>query len=184
MNTRKPLLAALGLLPMMLAAQTHFATRNGEITFFSTTPMEDITAVNRKVTSVFNPATGAVEFAALIKAFEFEKALMQEHFNENYMESGTYPKATFKGTLKPAAGHDLAKQGEHPVTVEGELTIHGVARPVVVQGLVSTSAQGTMKATGEFMVKPEDHGIKVPAVVRDKIAKSVQVKVRLDYAKL
>ncbi|MBP8822844.1 MAG: YceI family protein [Flavobacteriales bacterium] len=181
---RSILLAGLGLLPALLAAQTHFATRSGEVSFFSSTPMEDITAVNRKVTSVFDPSTGAVEFAALIKAFEFEKALMQEHFNENYMESATFPKATFKGMLKAAAGDDLATVGTHIVTVAGDLTIHGVTRPVSVQGTIVTSAAGTMKATSAFEVKPEDHGIKVPGVVRDKIAKSVQVKVRLEYAKL
>ncbi|MCC6840644.1 MAG: YceI family protein [Flavobacteriales bacterium] len=182
--TRNVLLAGLGLLPAVLAAQTHFATRNGEISFFSSTPMEDITAVNRKVTSVLDPTTGAVEFAALIKAFEFEKALMQEHFNENYMESATYPKATFKGTLKATSGDDLRTAGSHAVTVAGDLTIHGVARPVAVQGTIVTTAAGTMKATSEFEVKPEDHGIKIPGVVRDKIAKSIRVKVNLEYSKL
>ncbi len=83
--------AALLLLPALTFAQDRLAARNGEISFFSSTPMENISAVNHKVTSVYVPSTGAIEFAALIKAFEFEKALMQEHFNENYMEQQHLP---------------------------------------------------------------------------------------------
>lgn len=185
MKTLRHLLnIALFLLPLLLAAQDKLASRNGEITFFSSTPMEDITAVNRKATSVFVPATGDIQFAALIKAFEFEKALMQEHFNENYMESNTFPKAIFKGKVVPAKGDDLSGPGVHMATVDGDLTMHGITQHITVNATLTTAGDGKVKAQCDFEVKPEDYGITVPGVVRAKIAEQVQVKVRLDYTKL
>lgn len=181
---RRSLGTALLLLPAFTFAQDRFAARNGEISFFSSTPMEDISAVNHKVTSVYEPSTQKIVFTALIKAFEFEKALMQEHFNENYMESSTFPKSTFEGKVIPAAGEDLAKPGQHAVTVEGDLTMHGVTKHVTEKGTITVNADGTMKAESDFNVKPEDYGIKIPGVVRGKIAEQIAVKVRIPYAKL
>lgn len=178
------LVATLLLIPALLSAQDRMASRDGEITFYSSTPMEDIEAVNRKVASVYVPSTGAIEFSALIKAFAFEKAMMQEHFNENYMESKTFPKAIFKGKVTAAEGADLSQVGTHAVLVEGDLTIHGVTKHIIVMGTLTTSNDGRIKAESDFDVKPEDFGIKVPGVVRSKIAELVQVKVRLEYAKL
>lgn len=184
MNTLKTASLALAFVPFALCAQERYMTRTGQITFFSETSVENIEANNNKVTSVLDATTGAIEFAALIKAFEFEKALMQEHFNENYMESNTFPKATFKGKLTGAAAADLKKAGTYPVTVTGDLTIHGVAKPVTTQGTITVDAAGAVKATSEFIVKPEDHGIAIPGVVRKNIAETIKVTVRLDYAKM
>ncbi|MGV9012987.1 MAG: YceI family protein [Flavobacteriales bacterium] len=177
-------LCAALLLPALLSAQVRLASRNGEISFLAGTSIEDVSALNRKVTSVFIPSTGAIEFAALIKAFEFKRALMEEHFNENYMESNTFPKAIFKGKLVPATGEDLTKPGTHEVAVVGDLTIHGVTQQIAAKGQLITAADGTAKAQCEFEVKPEDYGIKIPGLVRDKIAERAQVKVRIDYTKL
>lgn len=184
MNLLKNLSLALVLAPMALMAQDRFATRNGHIAFFSSTPMENIEAHNHKVTSVWDATTGAVEFAALIKAFEFEKALMQEHFNENYMESNTFPKAIFKGKIAGITATDLKKPGTYPVDVSGDLTIHGVTKPQAVKGTIVVDASGAVKATSEFNVKPEDHGIEIPGVVRKNIAEQLKVTVALDYAKM
>jgi hypothetical protein len=184
MTTLKNIALALALTPMALMAQDRFATRNGHIAFFSSTPMEDIEAHNRKVTSVYDATTGAVEFAVLIKAFEFEKALMQEHFNENYMESNTFPKATFKGTIAGISAADLKKAGTYPVDVTGDLTIHGVTKPQAVKGTITVDAAGAVKAVSEFNVKPEDHGINIPNLVRKNIADHLKVTVALDYAKM
>lgn len=185
MNTAKTMIcAAILLLPSIATAQDKYGTRNGEISFFSSTPMEDISAINTKVASVLVPATGAIEFSALIKAFEFEKALMQEHFNENYMESATFPKATFKGKLVPVENDDLLQPGTHPVNVEGTLTIHGVAKPIKAKGTVVVAEDGTIDATSDFDIKPEDHDITIPGVVRAKIAEMITAKVRVTYSKL
>lgn len=184
MNILKTFSLALAFLPLPLLAQERYMTRTGHIAFHSATPVEDIEANNHKVTSVFDATSGAIEFAALIKAFEFEKALMQEHFNENYMESNTFPKATFKGTMADISGVDLKKAGSYPVTVSGNLTIHGVAKPITTQGVITVDAAGAVKATSEFIVKPEDHNIAIPGVVRKNIAETIKVTVKLDYTKM
>jgi len=184
MNSLKHISLVLAMAPLALMAQERFATRNGHIAFHSSTPMENIEAHNRKVTSVWDATTGAVEFAVLVKAFEFEKALMQEHFNENYMDSNTFPKATFKGKFGGVTAADLKKAGTYPVDVSGDLTIHGVTKPVTSKGTITVDAAGVVKATSEFNVKPEDHGIEIPGVVRKNIAEQMKVTVALDYAKM
>lgn len=184
MRTLKSFAMIACLLPMALAAQERYATRAGHISFHSATPMENIDADNRKVTCVLDATTSAMEFAALIKAFEFEKALMQEHFNENYMESNTYPKATFKGSMSGATAEDLKKPGTYPVVVKGDLTIHGVTKAVEHPGTITVEKDGTLKASSDFIVKPEDHGIKIPGMVRKNIAEEISVKVRLDLVKM
>jgi len=183
-SNRHALNTALFLLPLVLAAQDKWGSRDGEITFFSSTPMEDITAVNPKVASVFVPSTGAIEFSALVKAFEFRKAMMQEHFNEDYMESDQFPKATFKGKVIAKSGDDLTRPGAHAVSVEGDLTMHGVTQHITVPATMTTAADGGIQAVCDFKVKPADHGIKVPSVVREKIAESLDVKVKIGYTKL
>lgn len=184
MKTFKTIALAAMLLPLAVAAQERYATRTGHIAFHSETPMENIDADNRKVSCVLDASSGALEFAALIKAFEFEKALMQEHFNENYMESNTYPKATFKGKMTGASAEDLKKPGTYPVSVEGDLTIHGVTKAVKHPGTLVVEKDGTVKASSDFIVTPEDHAIKIPGVVRKNIAEEISVKVSLDLTKM
>jgi polyisoprenoid-binding protein YceI len=162
-----------------LSAQKYF-TRSGKIAFSSDTPIEKIEAVNDKATSVIDLATGRMEFAVLIKAFTFEKALMQEHFNENYMESGKFPKATFKGNVNNMADVNLKEDGTYPVTVAGELTIHGVAQEVETAG-VFTVKDGKITSIATFSVLTQDYDIKIPAVVRDNIAKEISVMVAVNY---
>jgi len=163
-----------------LEAQKYF-TRDGKITFSSDTPIEKIEAHNQKATCVLNAADGRMEFAVLIKAFQFEKALMQEHFNENYMESGTYPKAVFKGQISDIEAVDFSKDGTYEVTVAGEMTIHGLKQPVSTAGTLVVK-DGKLSAEATFEVKPEDYGIKIPSVVRKNIAEIVQVMVAVDLA--
>lgn len=184
MNNLKSFALALALLPLASQAQERYMTRNGHIAFFSATPMENIEANNHKVTSVWDATTGAMQFAVLIKAFEFEKALMQEHFNENYMESNTFPKAEFKGKLAGVTAEQLKKPGTYEVTVSGDLTIHGVTKPATAKGKVTVDATGAISASSDFIVKPEDHGIKIPGMVRKNIAEEITVKVRLNYEKM
>lgn len=165
-----------------LQAQKYF-TRDGKVTFFSSTPIENIEAHNSKATSVLDTESGRMEFAILIKAFQFEKALMQEHFNENYMESSTYPKATFKGAVKDWSTVNLSKDGDYPVTVAGEMTIHGVAQTVKATGVITVKGDD-ISAASEFPVAVADYGIEIPSVVRDNIAKEVKVTVDIDYQPL
>jgi polyisoprenoid-binding protein YceI len=184
MTNLKTISLVLFLLPLGSIAQDRFGTRNGHVSFRSETPIENIEANNHKASSVFDASTGDVQFAVLIKAFEFKKALMQEHFNENYMESNTYPKATFKGKLRGAGADEMTRPGTYVVNVTGDLTIHGVTKPMNTKGSITVAADGSISVSGEFPVVPEDHGIKIPGVVRDNIAQVIEVRVELNYTKL
>lgn len=171
---------ALALIVGTTAQAQKYFTREGKVSFFSATPVENIEAHNSKATSIVDAATGKMEFAILIKAFQFEKALMQEHFNENYMESSTYPKATFKGQVDNWSSVDLGKEGTYPVKVSGDMTIHGVTQPVKAEGSF-TVKDGKVSADSSFELTVADYDIEVPSVVRDNIAKTVRVDVALNY---
>ena len=157
-----------------------YFTKEGHISFHSETKIETIEADNHKAVSIFDLSTGDIEFKVLIKAFDFEKALMQEHFNENYMESNEFPKSIFKGKITNIADVDVATDGTYEVNVEGDMTIHGVTKPVATAGKIIVEG-GKIKATSEFIVKPADYKIKIPTVVVDNIAKEITVKVDLGY---
>ncbi len=162
-------------------AQTVYMTRSGQVSFFSKTPMENIEAVNNEVTSMLNPASGEVVFAVLIKSFRFEKALMEEHFNENYMESDKLPKSTFQGKITNLEAINFSKDGTYAATIEGDLTIHGVKQHVVSTGTLVVS-KDKITATSVFPVKPSDYKISIPSLVSEKIASSIEVKINCQYA--
>ncbi len=165
-----------------LQAQKYF-TREGQISFYSSAPMEKIEAHNRQGTAVVDLATGAMEFAVLIKAFQFEKALMQEHFNENYLESTKYPKATFKGQVMEPSRINLQKDGNYSVKVKGKLTIKDVTKDVETEG-VFTVSKGVLSATAGFQVAVADYNIEIPKLVAEKIAKVVDIKINTALAPL
>ncbi len=158
-------------------AQERYFTREGNVNFFSATPVENIDADNKKLQSVVDLASGAFEFAALIKSFEFEKALMEEHFNENYMESNTHPKATFRGKIENL--DDLKAKGypsDAIAKAKGTMTIHGVDKEVELPAHLVKDGEN-YKVTCKFTVNPEDYKIAIPNAVRDKIAKEIEVSV-------
>ncbi len=157
-------------------AQDKYFTRNGTITFFSSTPVEDIKAQNFGVTSVLDTKSGDMEFSLLMKSFEFKKALMQEHFNENYVESDKFPKASFKGKVQDISSVNFSKDGVYPVKVSGDMTIHGVTNPVTTDGTIEIK-DGKVHANSKLMIKPEDYEIEIPSVVRDNIAQEMEVTV-------
>ena len=111
-------------------------TKNGYIGFFSHTPMEDIKGDNNQVAGVLDISTGEMVFQALIKSFHFDRALMEEHFNENYMESDKFPKSSFKGKITNLSSVNFSKNGIYDVTVEGDLTIHDVTNKISTKGLL------------------------------------------------
>ena len=160
-------------------AQKYY-TRDGKISFSSDAPMEKIKGVNNKVSSVLDSKSGDIEFAVLIKSFHFDKALMEEHFNENYLESTRYPKATFKGSVTNISDINLATSGEQKALVSGQLTIHGVTRPIQTTGRLQ-AVNGTIHATCDFEVAVADYNIEIPKVVRDNVAKIVQINVDVSY---
>lgn len=171
--------AASFLLTLSAGAQ-NFMTKNGKISFFSKTDVEDIDAVNNQAVSVINSQTGSVAFSVLINGFLFKKALMQEHFNENYMESGKYPKATFKGTIADLSKVDFKKDGAYNVTVTGDLNIHNVTNKVTVPVVIQVKGNA-ISANTTFKVKLDDYKISVPGVVEKNISKTIELKVDCNY---
>ena len=105
-------------------AQKVYATKTGQIFFNATGGAVKIAAVNNQVDSKFVDATGQIIFGVLVKGFKFENQLMEDHFNENYMESSQFPKADFKGYIKNSKELNFTKDGTYPITIEGNLTIH------------------------------------------------------------
>lgn len=156
--------------------QKKLFTKNGIVTFYSKAPIENIEAHNNKLLSVWDMATGKVEFSVLMKGFEFEKALMQEHFNENYMESDKFPKAIFKGIIREPVNSFLVKDGTFNVTVSGTLTLHGVTKEVNVPATISIK-NNEISAASTFSVKPADYNIKVPRIVKNNISNIILIKV-------
>ncbi len=184
MKTLGTLIIAALVVPAVTFAQQNYGTRTGEVSFSSAAPLENIEAVNHAAAAVFNVSTGDVQVSMLMKGFEFEKALMQEHFNENYVESGTFPKGVLKGKVIGFAEADLKKPGKHEATVDGDLTIHGVTQHITPKATITVAADGALSVASDFIVKPEDYKIIIPAVVRGHIAEEVKVKVRLELKKL
>lgn len=166
-----------------VSAQTKYFSRNGNISFYSSAPLEQIEAHNTSANSVMDASTGQIEFAVLMKAFGFEKALMEEHFNENYVESSKYPKSTFKGKIEDISIVDFSKDGKYTVNVSGQLTIHGVTKDVSTTGVL-TIAGGEVSAITEFKILLEDYKIEIPKLVKDKVAREVKITVRIPYQKL
>jgi hypothetical protein len=157
-----------------------YYTRDANISFYSEAPLEKIEAHNYNGSSVINLENGQIEFGVLINAFQFKKALMQQHFNENYMESDQYPKATFKGTFTGFTSVNLTKEENYPVEIQGIMTIHGQSKALNISGTFKPNQQ-SISATSTFDLNVADFDIKIPKIVREKIAKTVTVNVDLIY---
>ena len=179
----KKLLIAVSLLTITSASlfAQKAMTRTGKITFDATTPTspEKISGIDKQVACAMDSKTGHIQFQAQIKDFKFEKALMEDHFNENYMESSQFPKAEFKGYIKNVKEIDFSKDGKYPANFEGTLTIHGVAQKVTTTGQIEI-AQGKPTITGEFSVKIKDFGIK-GLYIGEKIANEAKIRVNCKY---
>lgn len=157
------------------AGAQQFMTREGHVHFFSSTPIEDIEADNRQMSGLLDASTGDFAFQVQMRAFHFEKALMEEHFNENYVESETHPKATFQGSI--ASWGNIPNDGQrHDVVAEGEFDIHGVTQPHRIEGTVQW-VDGAWKLQANFKVTLADHNIVIPAVVKDNISPVIAVDV-------
>jgi hypothetical protein len=170
---------ALVLVAQLAIGQKYFS-KTGKVTFHSKAPTETIEATNTSANTVIDVATGAMEWAVLIQGFKFDKALMQEHFNENYMESGTYPKAKFKGKIDNLSAVNFTKDGQYNVDVSGQLEIHGVTKPVTTKGTITVKS-GQISANSKFKVLLADYGIEIPKVVAENIAKEVDIDVQASY---
>lgn len=161
-----------------------YLTKNGYIWFYSETPIETIQADNKQVNAALDILTGDFVFKVLMKSFVFEKALMQEHFNENFIESDKYPNATFQGKIINLTAVDWTKEGTYDVTVEGNLTIHNVTKKISEKGTFTVKPGDKIHGHSKFMIKPSDFEIKIPATVMKNIAETVEVTVDIELSKM
>jgi hypothetical protein len=168
---------AMALIRPVSAYSQLYSTRTGFAGIYSKTIAEDIKGESNQVYAAIDAGKKNLAFAVLIKGFVFPKELMQEHFNENYMESDKYPKGTFSGTY--TGDVPLDKNGVYKVVVKGSLTLHNTTKPIEIPATLEVKA-GHIIGVAEFKVKPEDFNVSVPSVVRDKIDKELTVKVNVD----
>jgi polyisoprenoid-binding protein YceI len=163
-----------------LQAQEKYMTKVGHIHFYSHAKIEDIKADNNEVTSIINIKTGEMAFVVLMKSFKFDKALMEEHFNENYIESDKFPKAKFKGTITDIASIDLTKDTKYEVSVEGDLEIHGISKHITEKGTLEVN-NGKISAKSVFTIAIKDFGIAIESALSDNIAETIEVTVEMLY---
>jgi polyisoprenoid-binding protein YceI len=173
----------------MMVCSTHgfaqkYMTRTARVSFNASAPgsPEKIEAVNNEVANIIDSKTGEIVFQVLIKSFKFERALMQEHFNENYMESDKYPKADFKGSITNLSEVNFAKDGTYSAKVSGKLTIHGVTKDVAVPGTITVTGN-QVKAKAKFSVALKEYNIFIPGVVADKIGKTATITLESELAR-
>ncbi len=166
------------LFTAQLKAQTSFSSKEIKVNIFSSTPLEDIKAQSINAISVIIPKSKQVVFQIPIKSLVFSRSLMQEHFNESYMESDKFPIATFKGNI--IDNIDFDKDGIYTVNVKGILNMHGISKERTIKGVI-TVLNGKPSINSNFNVACADHEIKIPSVVFKKIAEIISVTVSGSY---
>ena len=174
------LVMACVMLSLVAGQAQKLSTRSGYVRFFSETKVENIEAINEQMSSIIKVASGEFAFLVPIKGFVFEKALMQEHFNENYMESGQYPNAKFTGKIVNLDSVNFEEDGEYQTTMKGKMEIHGVTKPFE-EKVTLTVKDGKVSLNSKFTVKPSDYDIEIPAGKRDNISETIEVTVKASY---
>ncbi len=171
---RKLLALALIAAFQLAGAQEKMSTKTGKITFEASVPsFEEVRAKNDAATCVLNSQTGEIASLAMVKGFRFKVALMEEHFNENYLESDKYPKATFRGKIDNFNVADLTESPKN-YTLRGKLELHGKSKEITAPAKIRKTAGGIEIVT-DFVVNTNDFEIGIPAVVRNKVSKNVSV---------
>ena len=160
-----------------------YITRNGNISIYSHTPLEDVKAQNNETVSVLNAATGDLEFKLAVKSFHFVKTAMESHFNDDdYMASAKYPKAGFKGKITNISAVNFSKDGTYNVTASGDLTIRDVTKPVSSTGTVTVS-NGKVTVNSAFSIKRKEYNVIGESFVQNKISEDIQITVNCQYDK-
>jgi hypothetical protein len=157
-------------------ADVVYTERQGKITFFSYTPVENIQATNNQAYSQFKPDTQEIAARILMRAFKFKKSLMYEHFNESYIESDLYPEAYLNAKVQ---GFDPTQLSQTRI-IKGDFTLRGITKPVEMKANITREGNG-YRFEGELEVRIDDHDIKVPGVLSANIAKKIQVAFNFQY---
>jgi polyisoprenoid-binding protein YceI len=165
------------MMNLVANAQDKFFTKTGTIFFKCTkSQLEKVEATNKSSICVLDTKTGNMQFAVMMKGFEFQRALMQEHFNENYVESSRYPKAEFKGQIINNGDIKYNTDGSYPAKVKGSLTIHGETKDVEATGTIEVK-NGKISTNADFIIQLSDYKISIPSIVSDKISNTVNISV-------
>lgn len=176
----------LTIVALVTVSLTTFAQKQTSSTthikFFSSTPAENIEANNYKSVSTLDTKTGDIVFSVPMQSFEFEKALMQEHFNsKKFLDTKTNPKAKLTGKIANLDKVNFEKDGNYSAVVEGELTINGVTKPIK-ENVTFTVKGGKISLASKFNVTLADYKV---AFEKGKpstnIAKTVEVTVHSNY---
>lgn len=154
-----------------------YIARQGQVSFFSYTTAENIEAKNNQVLSIIDLSNNEIAISMLMNAFVFKKSLMHEHFNDSYIESDLYPKATFKGNI---IDFDPSNTLAQTKIIKGTLTIRGITKEVEIKTLIKKSDKNFV-LSGEFEIIVEDYNINIPAIVAPNIAKIISTKFRFEY---
>lgn len=163
-----------------LQAQDKFITKTGHVWFHSKTPVKEIEAHNKQITSILDIKTGDMIVSAFLSDFKFDNQLVEEHFNENYVESAKFPKVKFKAKVLDISSIDFKKNGTYKRMVEGVMEMHGKSVTLKKEG-TATVKDGKIKATAYFTITAEQFAIIIPAIVKDKIQKDIDVYVEFNY---
>ncbi|MBD0832297.1 YceI family protein [Aestuariibaculum sediminum] len=170
----KYLLFCLAFVSLQMYSQDKYLTKTGTVNFEASVPaFEEVKASNNSVTAILNTENGNFAALALVKGFRFKNALMEEHFNENYAESDSYPKATFKGSINDFDADNIEKSKTY--TIDGELTFHGKTKKLKQVPVNLFYENGHIKMAGEFETIASDFDIKIPKIVSNKIAETIKV---------
>jgi polyisoprenoid-binding protein YceI len=155
-------------------AQDIRISKNASVAFYSSTIVEDIEGKSTTASSVIDLKSKEIIFRVSNTSFQFKKKLMQEHFNENYMESDKYPFSEFRGKITDNI--DLNQDGNYTANVQGNLSVHGVSKAYQAK-VTFVVAQGVITAKTTFKVRIADHKIKIPSLVFNNIAEFVDVRI-------
>jgi polyisoprenoid-binding protein YceI len=158
-------------------SQKKYTTEKTYISFYSHAPLEDIKADNAKNSAIFNADNNEIAFSVPMKEFKFRKSLMQQHFNEKYVESDKFPKSTFQGKI---VGFKADVTGQQQVKAQGKLTIHGVTKDIDVPGTIEVQGK-KLQMRSKFMVKVADYDITIPSLVFQNIAEEVEVTIDFTF---
>lgn len=177
---KKAIFISLGFVLSLAASAQKLKTRNATVSFFSAAPIENIDATNKQVSSILNLENGQFAFLVPIKGFEFEKALMQEHFNENYLESDKFPTAKFSGLIANYAKINLDENVKHTLNLKGTMIIHGESKEIDQEVMIIIE-NGKLRLKANFNVMASDFGVEIPTAKSDNISNSLAIKVDASY---
>ncbi len=160
-----------------------YITKEGVIEIFSETSLFTIEAKNQKVASILNTETGDIVASTLVRSFKFKEALVEEHFNENYMESHKFPKSVFKGKITNFSNLDITKDATYKIDISGDLTMHGETLPITSTGNLTIKG-GKISAKTEFFISLEKYKIQIEENYKDRIKDEIQLIVHFNYLPL